>query len=147
MVKRVAVRLGVLLVTLLLLPLTLAGPAQAAKQFDVFSLPFNASPNECIGGEQCGGPANTIDFFLQPGVMVVSITVDAHDDIGDRRNAVLDLLLDGVLIDSKDVKSAGSILVFPVNRPGGSKITFRSRHKNNDPGGDETHIDEVILRK
>jgi hypothetical protein len=147
--RRVMARLGIMFLALCL-PLAFAGPAHAGSQFDVHFLPAQVKwtePGECIGGEICGGAANTIDFFLPlsgPGV-VRSVTVFAHDEVEDSANAVLEVFLDGRLVGSEDVKKAGSYLVYPVNGLG-YHLQLKSRNRSFQAGGEETVVLEVTIR-
>jgi hypothetical protein len=112
------------------------GSAQASFNYYPASIPWSSTINQCIGGQLCGGTANTINVIAPYGY-INYVYVQAHDNIGDKAGANLEVYVDGVLVGRQDVKSAGSFLYFPVNMSG-STVTLRSLRA--DGHTDETYV-------
>ena len=91
----------------------------------------------CIGGASCG--VNEYLYVQYPGSYVSNVIVSAHDGIGDKTNALLELWVNGSYHSRQDVKAAGSSLIFNVYRPV-YQLQFRSVQKNGHSGGDETML-------
>jgi hypothetical protein len=91
----------------------------------------------CIGGASCG--TSEYLYVQYPGSYVSNVIVSAHDGIGDKTNALLELWVNGYYHSRQDVKAAGSNLIFNVYRPV-YQLQFRSVHKNGYSGGDETML-------
>jgi hypothetical protein len=87
----------------------------AAYRLVASSLPYNnTSVNRCIGGEQCDHSTLTVDLTKPMGIGTVSVF--AHDNIGDKANALLMLRVNGRYLAYHDVKKEGSTLTFTVNQ-------------------------------
>lgn len=108
-------------------------------------VPWNSDSNLglCIGGELCHNVQLNMPVAAGP-IYVSQITVNAHDDYGDKTGAVLGLFADGVQIGSwRDVLRAGSNHTFYVNRSV-SQLTFRSQSESRPT--DETIINSIAVR-
>jgi hypothetical protein len=98
-----------------------AAPASSAAAYRLVatSLPYsNTSVNTCVGGAQCGLSTLTVDLPKPTGIGTV--TVFAHDNIGDQHGGYLGLRVDGRYVQGLDVKAEGSTLTFTVNQVGDS---------------------------
>jgi hypothetical protein len=94
----------------------------------------------CIGGGQCG-KYNYL-YVQYPSVWISTVLVTAHDAVGSKTNAKLELWVDGRFHSSVDVKAAGSTLTFNTFTYV-RQLQFRSVHKDGSSGGDETMILQV----
>lgn len=91
----------------------------------------------CIGGGYCG---TTNYLYVQyPNSFVSNVFVSAHDAVGDKTNALLELWVNGRYHSRQDVKAAGSTLVFDVYQYV-YQLQFRSVQKDGNSGGDETML-------
>ncbi|KJZ13751.1 MAG: hypothetical protein ACPGUE_16555 [Marinomonas sp.] len=96
----------------------------------------------CIGGDICG-LENTL-FIVYPQNTYLSVAeVTAHDDVGSKTKARLQLWVDGVFQEDMDVKKAGSTLRFYINKTVKGNIEFRSVGES-DGKTDETVIESVL---
>jgi hypothetical protein len=118
-----------------------AGPAKASFSYFAPSLPWSAPINQCIGGQLCGGTSNTI-IVSTPSAFIRYVNVDAHDNIGDKHQALLEVYIDGVRVGSQDVLASGSRLYFPINLYG-STVTLRSVRA--DGSSDETYVSRIEI--
>jgi hypothetical protein len=131
---------GTVLISAFLLS-AFGGSARASFSYYAPSLPWSTPINQCIGGAICGGTNNTL-IVSTPPAYIKYVNVKAHDDVGDKHSATLEIYVDGVFIASQDVLKAGSILYYPVNR-NGSTITLRSIRA--DGSSDETHVNSIEI--
>ena len=76
------------------------------------------------------------------GTYLQKVTIYAHDNVGNKTDALLQLYIDGALIGELDVKKAGSNLEFPVNRYV-QIMQLKSINLNRGPGGDETVVTSI----
>lgn len=106
----------------------------------------------CIGGDRCG-QKNAIVIPIPPnGSGYVSrVYVNAHDRIGRKHRAHLQLWEGNELIAEQDVKKDGSLHTFILNRPITDTLYLRSVHESWRQGGkylragDETMIEGVFV--
>lgn len=96
----------------------------------------------CIGGDICG-VENTLFIVYPPNTYVSVAEVTAHDDVGSKTKANLQLWIDGVFQKEMDVKKDGSNLRFYINKVIKSNIEFRSIGES-DTQTDETVIESVL---
>jgi hypothetical protein len=94
----------------------------------------------CFGGELCGkNDQVTVLYMSSSSNFLTNVNVRAHDHVGDKFKAHLQLWADGVLIGEKDVSKNGSWLNFQLDR-NVFRLEFRSVHERGAAGGDETVI-------
>lgn len=109
----------------------------SGSQFDYDFTHSGAAQGLCIGGAICG--TTNYVYVQYPGSYVSNVLVSAHDAVGDKTSAMLELWVNGVLRSRQDVKAAGSTLVFDVYQPVW-QLQFRSVQKDGRSGGDETML-------
>lgn len=96
----------------------------------------------CIGGDKCG--VDNSLFIVYPNNTYLSLVeVYAHDDVGSKTKARLELLVDGVSVGIQDVKKEGASHRFYVNRSVKGYIELRSLGENDDKT-DETVIETLL---
>lgn len=102
-------------------------------------LEHNQYAGACIGGANCG--VNTsITIQYDQKVYLQKVSVYAHDFIGEKSKAHLQVWADGVLIGEQDVLRSGSELNFTVNTYVSNNITLKSVKEDHSPTGDETAV-------
>lgn len=124
-------------------------PAAAFAADNVYSVKaFSANvstsfnPYACIGGEICGkNSLVSVEYYST--TYVSALRVLAHDDVGQKSKAHLQLWADGQLIGEQDVLRAGSWLSFPVGRRV-NNLMLISVNENHAPNGDETVVEYLL---
>lgn len=109
----------------------------SGSQYDHDFTANGATQGLCIGGAMCG--TTNYVYVQYPGSYVSNVLVTAHDNVGDKTGALLELWVNGALFSRQDVKAAGSTLIFDVYRPVW-QLQFRSVQKDGRSGGDETML-------
>jgi len=93
----------------------------------------------CVGGEICGR-ASSIVVNYPAGTYLQKVRVWAHDKVGDKTAAHLQLYVNGVFHSEQDVRQSGSWLEYTLGAYAQS-VTFKSIHEKNLPGGDESVVE------